>query len=257
MFLYIISNHKDQKESNLSIEQTIHRVASDTNTQDLVVALYLLSGQCNYRGMYLRRWISADTFSTKRGNWVFTSHWKPPVDLPAQFKLIRLRLDPNPRKYPKTERDIYGWIFRYTTFEDHLATLFAHELHHYRKYHLGLHPREGEIKANYWALSQVQSMGFNVDAEYKPVKSKKYHSHSQVPKRFPHLDPFKEFRSIKSGATLKIIKDPRGTYLGEKAIVLRPIRSQSKRIVIQTSDGKTWRWPMHWVKILNKEDSFI
>ena len=231
------------------IRETLLNVSRDTNTDDLVVALYLVRGRHRIRGTaYARFWMTPETFIARRGKWTFTRNWKTPDDLPDRFKLIRMRLDGDMASYPRTETDRYGWQFRYRTFYDHLATLFAHELPHYRRYHLHFHPREGEHAANRWALSHVQNAGHRVEGKRLPNTKKRRSIQSRFLKKFPHLDPFKEFRSLKAGAALIVKHDPRHRYLGQSVRVLRPIRSNSKRIVIETPDGKTWRWPMDWLK---------
>jgi len=153
-----------------------------------------------------------------------------------------------PETYPRTERDIYDWEFHYATQADHLAVLFAHELHHFRRYHLGMHPREGEHGANQWAIKHAKAHGFQAEGRRLPIKKKK------EKKRFRFLDPYKAFRSVKAGERIEIITDPTGKYTRQTAEVIRAIRSNSKRIVIKTDDGLTWRWPMAWVKRIEQKN---
>ena len=225
------------------VSTVCHRIAKGTDTSELVCALYFLPGIRETRGVYIRRWTDPHSFRTGRGKWRFTQAFPLPADLPDQFRLIRMRLDDHPKAYPREERDVYGWQFRYQNFEDHLATLFAHELHHYRRYHLNLHVREGEHGANRWALSRVQALDFHVSGQKlrkKPVRK---------PVKWFKPDPYKAFRDLKQGDRLTINNDPRHRYTGQYAIVVRPIRSNSKRVVIETSDGKQWRWPMNWLTL--------
>jgi len=234
-----------------NITKTLEKVARHTDTRHLVTALYLLPGQNQNRGTaYVRHWYSRKNFTTQRGKWNFTAKWPDPDDLPDRFKLIRMRLDSHPSLYPKIELDTYGWRFTYETFHDHLATLFAHELHHYRRYHLGLHPGEGEQSANRWALEQVQKAGFRVMAEKQPARQKKRRINWK--KKFPFLDPYLNYRHLKPGDQLIIAHDPRKQYGGQTVEVIRPIRTNSKRMVVRTRDGKTWRWPMNWLLLKNK-----
>ena len=234
------------------IHDTLNEVAENTNTQDLVVSLYIRPGIHENRGTaYVRNWMSPKNFSTKRGKWAFTSKWETPSNLPTNFKLIRIRLDGNPKSFPRKEKDRYGWEFSYISFLDHLAILFAHELHHFRRYHLGFHPRGGEHSANRWALHHVRNIGFNVAGKRLDKNKQKRSPEASFLKRIPRIDPFSKFRDIKSGAKLVVTHDPKDRYLRQFVTVLRPIRSNSKRIVVQTSDGKTWRWPMNWLKIPN------
>lgn len=240
------SRYSGSNDELRHITQTLLKVAHNTDTRHLVTAVYLLPGENQNRGTaYVRHWCSKHNFSTNRGKWYFTTRWPVPNDLPDQFKLIRMRLDSHPSHYPKKELDTYGWYFTYETFHDHLATLFAHELHHYRRYHLGLHPKEGEQSANRWALLHVQKSGFKVRAEKLPVKRKK--QRKDWKKRLPFLDPYHAYRHFRSGDRLMVVHDPRKQYEGQMVEVIRPIRSNSKRMVVRTPDGKTWRWPINWL----------
>ncbi len=257
MKIYLFSNSSFFQRATIRREeilQTLSQVVKTTNTHDLVVTLYILPDRRDSRGTYIRNWVTPSDFLAKRGKWAFVQKWGIPSNLPQKFKLIRLRLDGNGRSFPKTKRDRYGWKFKYHSFLDHLSTLFAHELHHFRRYHLGLHPKEGEHAANRWALQHVQNLGFNVQTKYIKAKRKKRPFRSTLLKKFSQTDPFATFRKLHAGARLSIAHDPRNHYLGQTVTVLRPIRSNSKRIVVQTSDGKTWRWPMVWLKII-KDDN--
>ena len=250
MKIYCFSARTRTKIDEKELARLLNRVAQGTPTQDLVVALYLLPGAHQNRGTaYCQAWMTPANFLARRGKWTFTQKWSPPPDLPSRFKLIRMRLDPNNRLFPRTETDTYGWTFQYATFSDHLATLFAHELHHFRRYHLGLHPREGEHRANAWALRCVQTLGFRVTVRRLPRKRKPSFIRSLSVKRIAVFDPFGTFRNLQAGARLIVTHDPKRRYLGQTVTVLRPIRRNAKRIVVQTTDGKTWRWPMAWLRI--------
>ncbi len=237
----------DQTPCNAQvIFDVLNKVSAGTDTRDLIVAFYSQNHlPHHHRGRAcVAQWVAPGQFTTARGYWQITKQWHTPKDLPEQFKLIRMLLVADPRLYPKKETDIYGWQFKYNAFEDHLALLYAHELHHFRRYHLGLHPKEGEQKANQWALQHCQSLGFHVTGQriFKNAFKKK--------KSYRHMfsDPFKSFRDVKAGEKVQIIKDPLNRYTGQDAEVIRTIRSNSKRMVIRTSDGKSWRWPMNWLK---------
>ena len=227
---------------------TMDHVARTTNTSDLVVSLYLYPRLTLTRGSaYVQRWIHRSDFHTKRGVWSFTAHLDPPEELPTRFKLIRLLFDPRKMSYPKSEIDRYGWKFTFETFYDHLALLFAHELHHYRRYHLMMHPGEGEQSANRWALKYVNDLGYGVTG-IKRIRAKAKPSRSQKqPFPVPH-ERFFRFQSLRAGDYLIINHDPRSRYIHQTVKVVRPIRSNSKRIVIQTADGESWRWPMQWLE---------
>ena len=255
MKTYLFTTPKNLHRTGILQKDIFHvlqKVAENTDTQDLVVSLYLLPGRYENRGTaYVRDWLIPNNFITKRGKWSITSQWALPSDLPQRFKLIRLRLDGNQNLFPRTEEDRYGWVFRYASFQDHLATLFAHELHHYRRFHLNLHPREGEHSANLWALQHVKELGFHIEGKKVRQKQRRKNSNKFFLGKFPKLDPFSRFRKLPSGTQLVIKHDPKGRYLGQKVTIVRPIRSNSNRMVVQTHDGIIWRWPMNWLDICN------
>ncbi len=165
MKLYIFAGSRNSAHSEAdpaNIKNVLSLVAETTDTRDLVVALYLPPKANWYGGTaYVRHWVLPRQFCPRRGKWGKFGHYPQPADLPDQFKLIRLLL-PLGSSYPRTEEDRYRWIHRFASFEDHLAHLFAHELHHYRRHHCGLHPHEGEHSANQWALAHVRAQGFQV-----------------------------------------------------------------------------------------------
>lgn len=224
----------------------LERIAMGTDTEDLVVAVYLISGATKTRGTaYVSHWMTPKNFMTHRGHWRFTQDYPLPPDLPSRFKLIRLRLDPWGGNYPKTEIDSYLWKFHYVSFWDQLAFLFAHELHHFRRHHLNLHPHEGEHSANRWALRYVQHLGYHVTAVRIFPTQKKIR---WIPKKREVFDPYGEFRNLRPGALLFVAHDPKGKYVGQWARLIRSIRKGARRAVIETGDGKQWRWPLAWLK---------
>jgi len=246
---YFFKNSTDQTLATelKTTENILSAVAQDTDTNDLVVTIYFLR-RCRWIGgtAIVKKWLAAADLTTKRGRWKFTQAFLPPETLPSRYKLVRLVFDLDVFHYPIKQQDTYGWIFQYHSFNDHLAFIFAHELHHFRRYHLGLHKGEGEHSANQWALRHVTALGFSVTGsrikQKKTVRRKKF--------LFNKFDPYKKFRQLTSSSQLLIHYDPRGRYTGELATVVKPVRSHSKRIVVQTSDGKIWRWPMEWLSLL-------
>lgn len=241
--------------TTVDIQNTLHRISDGTDTSELVVSTYLIETNSWAGGTaYAKTWLTPDFFSTRRGKWKITSFFEVPTDLPGKFKLIRLLPIGKFRSYPRIQKDGYGWEFRYETFIDHLATLFAHELHHYRRFHLGFHPGEGEKSANRWALGHAQLLGFKVKGYFADKEKQQKRRRKQQKQRARRLrkDPYKNFRILDNGAKVLIKFDPQGSYLNEVAIVERPIRTNSKRMIIRTSDGKIWRWPMIWLQHLGE-----
>lgn len=245
LYLYNTPDSLDkQKITNL-----MHEVAKETDTADLVTAVYFLPGKNQVRGVAMaRHWIDADGFCTPRGAWNFTERFGAPDDLPEKYKLIRIRMDNQPGHYPRREQDIYGWRFLYHSVEEHLMRLFAHELHHFRRFHLDLHPHEGEQKANQWSVKRLMEMGVDLQFERVIRKKPKPSLLKRWAGQFPQIDPYSRIRSLAAGTLLKIIHDPKNRYAGHHAEIVRKARSHSKRVVIRTPDGKEWRWPMAWLE---------
>lgn len=274
-----------------TLHAIMKKIAADTDTSDLVVALYL-KPKTGWTGgaAYVRQWMTPDRFCTSRGKWSFTQRFITPADLPSRFKLIRMLLRTDESKYPLVERDRYDWQHKYETFNDQLALLFAHELHHFRRYHLGYHKREGEHSANIWALERVHRLGFDVESRrlprrrrrrkprklniaelFNPLRAAK---HADLPAVFDspgwqriltsttqffqgkspekllasQRHHFEKLRHLPAGSKLLVAYDPTGRYQGMQVKLIRPMRRNSVRIVVETYDGKQWRWPMAWLE---------
>ena len=184
MKLYIFADCRCSAHSDADparIKNVLSLVAETTDTRDLVVALYLAPKGTWYGGTaYVRHWVLPQHFRPRRGKWGKFGHHPQPPDLPAKFRLIRLLLPLGSSSYPLTEEDRYRWVHRFASFADHLAHLFAHELHHYRRHHLGLHPREGEHGANRWALAHIVAQGFQVTSERLPARQRRKRKPSKI-----------------------------------------------------------------------------
>jgi hypothetical protein len=235
------------------------------------------------RYCYCANWLKPQNFTGRRGKWSFTQSYGRPDNLPKEFKLIRMLLRAN-HSYPSEERDRYDWEFKYNSFYDHLALLFAHELHHFRRYHLGLHPGEGEKSTNRWALHHVQNLGYKVTGRQIPVSQRRRTRKRKLPNPLELINPldyshkktglvstlaaifgptpglagkkllrqqnthFETLRNLKPGSELHIVYDPSKKYQNQKARLVRVMQRNSVRMVIETDDGKKWRWPMAWLK---------
>jgi len=151
---------------------TLEALAVDTDTTDLVVAVYLFAVQSVWEAQSEGELIPREKFARVRGYWRFVMQFGTPDDLPEQFYLIRIALGLN-RRYPATETDIYNWEMSFEGFRDHLAYTFAHELHHFRRDHLGMHPREGEHSATKWGIARAQKAGYNVSGIKLPAKRRR------------------------------------------------------------------------------------
>ena len=166
-----------------SINMVLDATAQSTDTRDLVVAVYLLKIGHEWRGQAIRKWLTPKEFCPRRGKWRVGECFGTPPGLPARFKMIRMMFRMS-GAYPKDEANCHGWRLRFKSLEEHVAYLFAHELHHFRRYHLGLHPGEGEQSATKWALQRADEMGYHVEARQvrrgrrRKAKEKKISAHT-------------------------------------------------------------------------------
>jgi len=251
MKTYYFSDTNWKQHFNITTEEIsniLKNISYDTNTDDLILAIYFIRLNSGNGGVaYVRNWLTQNEFISYRGRWNFTKNFSTPHDLPEKFKLIRLQFSTDYLQYPLRQQDSYNWEHSYSTFKDHLAFLFAHELHHFRRFHLGFHHREGENSANKWAIQRAQKLNFKVAG--KKILPPKKTSFSKFIQAHIHFDIYKKYRKLVTGDQLIIKFDPQGRYLNEPVTVVRPIRKNSRRIVVKTNDGKQWRWPMEWVAI--------
>lgn len=252
MKIYYFSDTNWQQRLALDepvLKEQFYQIADGSKTADLIVANYLLQQNSWSGGIaFARDWLTPRQFISQRGRWKFTQKFGVPLDLPDAYKLIRLHFGIKNLAYPLRQIDRYGWELSYASFTDHIAFLFAHELHHFRRFHLGLHAREGENLANKWALERVQQLNFKVNGGKlaMPARGKKS-SHFFWGGLF---DPYQKFRILRAGDSLLIRFDPQGRYQHQMATVVRPLRKNSRRIVLETRDGKQWRWPVEWIAMV-------
>ena len=226
--------------SEEEVQEVLGSVARGTPAEALVTCVYLLRRSRSWRGVYYRLWQDPDSFLARRGHWGISTRFETPADLPRRYRLIRVLLGAR-LTYPMRARDRSGFEHSYQSFRDHLADLFAHELHHYRRYHLGLHPREGEVGANRWALKRVRSLNFAVEGRQLPRQR-----HRPFRRELHH----ERLRSAPSGSRLRVTYrfDDR-LKRGEIVTLVRPLRRPSPRIAVRTAQGKEWWAPMDWLEL--------
>ena len=274
--------------SEEEVEQILNQVAEGTETTELVVAVYLSSAE-TWLGSYWRAWQDRIQFHKRRGKWAITTRFDIPADVPNRYRLIRLCIGAGLAPYPRRLEDAYGFRYRYASFRDHLADLFAHELHHYRRYHLGFHPREGEVSACRWALQHVTTLGFRVEGSYTRRRPRR----STVPppseswllevtrlaierlsadglravslwcwKREKELEElelecklehrYKKIRALPAGARLVMGPSPAYPY-GERVAL---VRARRKYATVQLQDGTHWNEDMAFLWV-EKEASWL
>ena len=148
-----------------AIRSLLEQVAEDTDTKDLVVAVYLTNRDKHWRGEAIAELQAREEFCTARGWWSCNARFGTPSDLPDKFHIIRLSFGLRLVRYPRKSWCPEHWAWRWNTFQAHLACLFAHELFHYRRFHLGLDPGAGEVAADRWSLSRMREIGLDVTGQ--------------------------------------------------------------------------------------------
>lgn len=286
MIINIFAKEKSISRLRLAdheIKDILEHVSQGTDTRDLVIAFYI-AAKSRWTGgtAYVRNWLTPSQFLARHGKWKLPALESAPIEIPQNYKLIRLLLRDDPEIYPLDECDRYHWQHHYDSYGDHLAFLFAHELHHYRRYHLSMHDREGEHRANRWALNHVRSLGYKVSSQRLPARRRgrrrKVGLNSVInPHDFVIKDTvwswpsivkrlalslsqkatqnyiadkvahFEKIRRLPKGSRLLVTFDPSGKYLHQHVTLVRVLRRNSIRTVVRTKDGKVWRWPMAWL----------
>lgn len=184
MRIHVFATHvdADEKAKLYSMaSEVLQRIAEGTNTDELVVAVYFLKDRNMWRGELVScKPVAKEAFAAHaRRHWYFVKWFPVPDDLPEMFAFIRIALGLRlSREGPV--RDRAGALLKFRRFEDHLAFIFAHELHHFRRHHLGLHPGQGELSADRWAVEHVSRLGYGVEllgtrSRRKPAKTVEAH----------------------------------------------------------------------------------
>ena len=229
------------------IPAVLDAIADGTDTHHLVIALYLLRRQDFWHAHTYTHPVTPTVFEKTGNIWAFVRRFEPPPALPKRFQLIRMAFgmqDP----FPRTITDIYGWRLQCERFEDLLAYTFGHELHHFRRYHLGLHLREGEQSACRWALDIAAAAGYRVTGVRLPRKKKKPRKPTRSPWPAHLREHFERLRDFPAGVELTITRDSaRSPYPGQSAVKVRNLRKNSCRMAVRTPDGREWHWPMQWL----------
>jgi len=270
------------------VQRVFVTIAGGTPTEDLVVALYLTPWGNDWAGVYCGARKNANDFTVGQGRWSAIHGFSLPPDLPPQYKLIRMKFGMCGRRYPRHERDRYGWEYSYPSFAAHLAHLFAHELYHYRR-EIGLESG-GEQAACKWSDERATTVGFVVSSKRLPCKRrlrtpaiaslpagvtaayfdrmlrvlnrltpaqlKDLQAHAGA--RVNELDRRERYRavtdhvlqikSLPSGAEIHIRPGVRDTFAGQAVTKIGNLRS-NRRVQVRTPDGKEWRYPISWLSL--------
>jgi hypothetical protein len=271
----------------LTLRAVLGRVAADTPTDGLVVAVYLHNGHSHWKGYAVGAAQTHAEFGKGPRGWAFVKRYSVPDDLPESYHLIRMSFG-MATVYPETTTDAYGWEWRCPTFLDLLAMAFAHELHHYRRHCLGMHHGEGEQSACRWALARVTDAGFRIKGrrvatqrsgaaagtvELPATSTRGALRKAQTQAGKLDMADLKKLRKwvgdriaagrpggragerqrhyerLRALPDGAVLKITNGSkrYVGQAARKTRTLRRNSARLEIQTSDGEVWRWPMEWL----------
>jgi len=220
----------------------LRRVAAGTDTRDLVASVYLVARGRHWGGQALAgRWSTPDDF--------FSPRWPPrrrpafarPAGLPDRFKQVRLYFGGDLPAYPSTQASRYRFLWRFPSFAEHAAYLFAHELHHFRRYHLGLHPGEGEVSAERWAFRRLRSLGYRIECRGRQARGRRRRWPLSPEARLAH----ERLRAVREGTPL-VVDDPACRLFGrgETVLTLRPPRRGAWRMAVRTADGRSFLVPL-------------
>ena len=161
------------QERQQGVPAVLEKIGEGTDTRELVIAVYFLNGTAIWLAHAFTGDLTSGNFVRRRGKWAFTRKFGTPSDLLAQYSLVRMAFGTSAR-YPRTTTDRHGWKLRCESFEAHLAYVFAHELHHFRRHHLGYHSGEGEQGACRWGLERAKEAGYQVDGRrVKPLPKRR------------------------------------------------------------------------------------
>lgn len=236
------------RTTEAKVREVLDRVARGTNTRGLVVVVRLRTGSNGWSGAYDPNWATPATLRRMRGPWRKAHAAGVPPRLPRRFRLIEITIGTDRMRYPREELNQNGFRLRFRTVRAHLAYIFAHELHHYRTYHLGLHKGEGERAADVWALGKVRALGFGM--EMRPVRKKR--RKEKRPRKKPSERYLRRIRRLGRWSLLRLAaSDNRRLPVGEVVRFLRPLRN-SHRVLVRDAEGAERAVPAEWLRIVEE-----
>jgi hypothetical protein len=223
------------------------RIAEGMDTTDLVVSVFLTARGRDWGGQALAgRWSTPAGFFSPRWPRRRRPSFARPDDLPARYKQIRIHCGGDVPAYPCTHTSRYLFTWRFPTFADHMAHLFAHELHHYRRYHLGLHPGEGEASAERWAYRHLKGLGFRTELAGRRRRRARWQRRA--------LPPAVTAAHARLGAVTKgtplVCATAAGRLIraGETVRVERPPRRGAWRMAVRAADGRCYLVPLIFLR---------
>jgi hypothetical protein len=231
----------------------MHRVAADTQTEGLIAILSLESSRKRWGGAFYPGDVVPARMQRLRGPWRTEHPDGIPPGLPDKFRLIEVHIGTRGASYPRTDHNRNGFKLWFSSFDSHLAYIFAHELHHYRKHHLGLHPRQGEKGADRWAAARVCELGMPLEmTAFKPRRRlfrRRRKSQPQPTSEQQQLR-WERIRALSPGTSIRLTKsDNRAIPPGIQFSFVRPLRG-SYRVLVQGPAGADICVPIDWVEVV-------
>lgn len=270
--------------ADTELRRVLEAVAQDTDVQSLGVDIYLLPDSGIWRGDCRQPRHRAAPEGRPGGE-------QPAAEVPQPGNTLAepdIRIILGDKWLSGGEITTrYGMHLKCQDFLDGLAFLFAHELHHYRRHHLGLHPGEGEVSADRWALERVQQVGFNVQGQRVAVTGRKRRpgvaaNDAQVAQQmmmlqqYARMSPqevsdearkmdqqapgrniakalhYERLRQLPDNALLRICHA--GSAVNDAAFkgqIVRKVRTPKRgsyRMPVRLANGREYYWPMEWLE---------
>lgn len=230
----------------MRVEGTIRRIAEGTDTSGLVVLVHLSRRTARWGGVFYSSDVSLEALRKLRGPWREVHGDGVPPGLPSSFPLIEVSIGAKRASYPLADDNRNGFRIECASFHDHLAYIFAHELHHYRRYKLGMHHREGEKSADKWAVVRARTAGYFVNIQKSPVSRR-------AGMKGPPSEHWRRVRALKEGSLLLLAKsDNRRLPAGSRLQFIRAMRG-SYRVLCRDTRGDERVVPIDWVRIIEEE----
>ena len=234
------------------VEGVLRRTAETTDTTGLLVLTAVSSQNAGWGGSFCTQEVTPKRLGRMKGVWRDAHASGIPPGLPDSFRLIEMRIGVRAAKYPRVEYNRNGFKLWFSDFSCHLAYLFAHELHHFRRYSLGMHPREGEKSADRWAVARTEELGYSI--EMTPFKRRK--SRRGRARRRPAApiamsqEDWDRIKALPSGSSVCLTKsDSRKLPAGSMVEFIRPMRA-SYRALVRDLRGDERLVPIEWLRIV-------
>ena len=237
------------------VEGVIRRIANGTSTRGLVVTVHLAADGSGWNGGFYAKDIPRKLLLDMRGPWRTAHASGIPPGLPEKFPMIEIYMGAKGARYPSVDYNLNGFRMWCRSFHAHLGYIFAHELHHYRRYKLGLHRGEGEKSADKWAAGRVCEVGYHMTM--KPYRlhlnGKKPPRRKKVPRRTKMSAAYwKRIVSLKRWSVVRLAKsDNRRVPPGTLLRFLRPMRNSYRALVLDHR-GDERVVPIEWLRIVEE-----